>query len=246
MKTVNAIIKSITFVLRFLEKTNEKKMTTNKMATATVQPAHHGYTISACTGTDDELQGILVLQCANRPEALTAEERASQGFVTARHDVALLRDMNAFLPHIVARDPITNEVIGYALSLVPTFDIDRIPYLQGFKSQIASSTCQSHSVATSRHYLIMGQVCVSKAWRGHGMFAALYRALRQLASSDDNNYDCIVTAVSTQNPRSLRAHGKVGFVRIREFTDNHNHIWVVLLWDIAKKRPPADAALPLT
>ena len=76
-------------------------------------------------------------------------------------------------------------------------------------------------------------ICIAQGYRGQGIFPALYDAMRQRLLSL-TKYDCIVTAVSTQNPRSLRAHAKVGFESIHQFVD-HGHEWVILLWDIQKE-----------
>lgn len=180
--------------------------------------------------TDADLAGILALQCANRPEALTAEERHSQGFVSARHDVDLLRDMNEPVAHTIALDDDNNDlVVGYALTLQCTFDVHRIPYLTGLRKEIESATYKNMAVA-KLNYVLSGQVCVAKWHRGQGVFAGLYDHMcRRMAG----RHDCIITAVSTQNPRSLRAHAKVGFERIHQFTD-HGHDWDILLMEIPK------------
>lgn len=176
--------------------------------------------------SDADLAGILALQVANRPEALTVEERHSQGFVSARHDVDLLRDMNEPIAHTIALDD-NGNVVGYALTLQRTFDVQRIPYLTGLRKEIERVVYKNTTVA-KLNYVLSGQVCVAKTHRGQGVFCGLYNHMcRRLAGC----HDCIITAVSTQNPRSLRAHAKAGFVRIHQFAD-HGHDWNILLLTI--------------
>ena len=64
-------------------------------------------------------------------------------------------------------------------------------------------------------YFVMGQVCVAKEYQGSRVFASLYQDMQHRSS---NHFDFIVTEISTCNPRSIRAHHKVGFQNIHECT----------------------------
>eukprot|EP00977_Amphora_coffeiformis_P003967 scaffold795_cov187-Amphora_coffeaeformis.AAC.8 len=106
----------------------------------------------AVTCTDQELQEILDLQTANRSENLTREELESQGFVTARHDLQVLRKMHQEYPHVIAKtkktkkknDDDTNlqqqqHVIGYALCMMKSAEV-LVPTLSGLFQNIENST----------------------------------------------------------------------------------------------------------
>jgi predicted GNAT superfamily acetyltransferase len=92
---------------------------------------------------------------------------------------------------------------------MPMFDaMDAAPAMQG------------------RRYLAMGQVCVAEALRGSGAFTAMYHGMRDQMRRD---FDEIATEVSAHNPRSMRAHAKVGFREIARSGPDKG--WVVISWD---------------
>jgi GNAT superfamily N-acetyltransferase len=185
---------------------------------------------------DTELQDILILQRANYPEHLTKEERIQESFVSARHTLDLLREMNCTYPHVIAKE--TNKaatdtptgsngrVVGYTLCLLRTFDVKRIPALEGLLD-ILAETRYLDKPLDEYNYIIMGQVCVAKEYRGQGIFVKLYETMRDRLSSQ---YECIVTAVSSSNPRSLRAHEKIGFQTVHVHP-TEGHDWIIVLWD---------------
>ena len=78
----------------------------------------------------------------------------------------------------------------------------------------------------------MGQICVDEPWRGRGVFDALYQGHREHLRGA---YELVVTEVAVRNPRSLRAHQRVGFREIERYRDATDE-WVVLGWDW---QPPA-------
>lgn len=176
--------------------------------------------------TDQDLEEILELQVANRPETLSDEELQKEGFVSARHDLSLLQAMNSPHQHVIAKDAEDGKVIGYTLCLLRTFDIDRIPILNGLVKVIESASHRDKSVK-DWNYVVMGQVCIDKNHRGKGLFPDLYTMMRKTLSP---HFDCIVTSVSDRNPRSLRAHAKVGFQSIHGYS-SHGEDWEILLWD---------------
>ena len=79
-----------------------------------------------------------------------------------------------------------------------------------------------------RRYYVMGQVCVAKAYRGKGVFDRLYAAHREHLR---HRFDACVTEISVRNPRSLRAHARVGFEELERYRDAADE-WVVVIWDL--------------
>jgi predicted GNAT superfamily acetyltransferase len=73
----------------------------------------------------------------------------------------------------------------------------------------------------------MGQIWVAKAWRGQGLVGALYGGHRHYYSA---HFDAVVTEISMANPRSLKAHQKVGFETIDRHFEN-GHDWAVVAWN---------------
>ena len=76
--------------------------------------------------TDSELQGILDLQLANLLSEISEEEKTNQGFVTVRHSLEQLTQLNEIEPHIIAKDG--NQVVGYILAMTKA-SRDLVPVL---------------------------------------------------------------------------------------------------------------------
>jgi GNAT superfamily N-acetyltransferase len=173
-------------------------------------------TIQARPVRDDrELEEILALQRRNLPDNLDAAERGAQGFVTVEHNLDVLRRMHALAPSIVAKDG--DELAGYALVL-PVECRTLLPVLGPMFERLA---------AFRRRFYVMGQICVAKPYRGRGVFDLLYAAHREHLGG---RFDSCVTEVSVRNPRSLRAHLRVGFEEIERYRDTTDE-WVLLAWN---------------
>lgn len=151
------------------------------------------------TSSQEELIHILELQKANLPSAVSSEEQKSEGFVTVDHDLDILTRMHEACPHIIAKD--NNRVVGYALCMHPKFG-DEIDVLKPMFREIASQ------VAPHTSYIVMGQVCIDKAYRKQGIFRKLYEVMQATLAPQ---FDTIITEVDARNARSLYAHYAVGF-----------------------------------
>ena len=159
-----------------------------------------------------DLEQILALQRAN----LVA---TSDGFVTVRHTLEILEAMHATMPSVVARDD-GGAIVGYALSMTQA-----IAPLLSILGPMFARLARLPTLAGRRWY-VMGQVCVAEAWRGRGLFDALYAEHRAVYAP---SFDCLVTEIATRNPRSLRAHARVGFVEIDRYRDETDE-WSVVGW----------------
>ena len=179
------------------------------------------YTVS---GTDEEIAGILTLQQANLPRMLSNEEMQAQGFVTVTHSIEELTMLNGLEQHVIAKDG--ERVIGYVLAmtkasktalpvLVPMFELfDEI----AFRGKPVSAY----------QYLVVGQVCVAKDYRGQGVFDRLYQTYKNRFK---DKYDFAVTEIAVKNLRSNSAHQRIGFEEIHQYLSPDNVEWNVVLWD---------------
>jgi len=172
--------------------------------------------------TDADLLGILDLQQANLETAISMEELKSEGFVTVRHDLDLLRAMNNPYPHIIAKE--REKVIGYTLVMLATFG-NAIPVLVPMFEQINSMVYENIKLAEAK-YFVMGQVCIAKGYRGQGVFAKLYEKMSVEMSSD---FEFVITEIAARNKRSLRAHEKVGFKELKSYSDADGEQWVMVI-----------------
>jgi GNAT superfamily N-acetyltransferase len=170
-----------------------------------------------------ELEQILALQRANLAANVSADEASAQGFVTAVHDLESLQQMHALAPSIVARGE--HGLAGYALAMRVEARA-QVPILEPMFQLFETLSWRGRPLAAT-HFYVMGQVCVAKPFRGQGVFDALYRGHRDHYR---DRFELLVTEVSLRNPRSLRAHERVGFEPLHRYRDSVDD-WVILGWD---------------
>jgi ribosomal protein S18 acetylase RimI-like enzyme len=166
---------------------------------------------------DGELEQILDLQRRNVARNLSEREMAESGFVTVEHTLDVLRRMHALSPSIVAKDGA--ELAGYAL-VMPVECRSFVPVLEPMFQRL-----EALGMFQQRFY-VMGQVCVASAYRGRGVFDLLYHAHREHLRG---RFESVVTEVSIRNPRSLRAHRRIGFEELERYRDATDE-WVLLIW----------------
>ncbi|EKB48975.1 GNAT family N-acetyltransferase [Cecembia lonarensis] len=171
--------------------------------------------------TIDDLNGILKLQDENHLQTISSLE---DGFVTVRHDMDVLKKMNDFAPHVIAKSG--ERVVAYALAMTPQTKED-VPVLIPMFEQFDHLTYQSKQLSLW-NYLVVGQVCVSKYFRGQGIFDRLYQFYR---STFEKKFDFAITEIASNNPRSIRAHQRVGFEEIHRFTDSLPVDWSIVIWN---------------
>ncbi|HSC37366.1 MAG TPA: hypothetical protein VLD19_05835, partial [Chitinophagaceae bacterium] len=167
--------------------------------------------ISYTTSKNDrDLQEIIGLQKNNLPVSLTRQEMQDQGFVTVVHSLEVLRKMNAIEQSIIAKD--NGKTIAYLLAMTEQSKAD-IPVLAPMFELFAQVAWRGKPVAAWR-YLVVGQVCVDKNYRGRGILDHCYAAYKQHFS---DKYDFAITEIATKNGRSVNAHKRVGFTEIHRY-----------------------------
>lgn len=171
---------------------------------------------------DIHLYQILDLQKQNLKNVLSDKEIQEQGFVTIEHDFDLLKKMNSMSPHIVALD--NNQVVGYALVNLKEIKKE-IPLLTLLIDETDLCEFDGKQLYTAS-YVIMGQICIAKTYRGRGVFAGLYTEMKQRMR---NQFDFIITEISAKNYRSLKAHAKVGFELLKKHIDENGDEWDIVV-----------------
>lgn len=171
----------------------------------------------------EELEQIVALQRLNRLDAVAAEVRATEGFVTMDYTVRELQLMRGGYRHVVAK--CNGAVIGYALVMLKDCRAS-FPFLDSM-FQDAETAVFEGTPLRDKNYFFMGQICVGHAFRGQGIFRKLYQTLCMQMRAD---FDCVVTEVSVHNARSMRAHQRAGF---KEIANEHADAaeWRVIVWD---------------
>ncbi len=173
------------------------------------------------TETDQELNEILLLQKANSMYSISSEEAQKEGFVTVQHTLELLKEMNAPFQHTIAL--FEGRVIAYALVMLKSI-ASKIPILIPMFEQINQLNYKGQQLGKTR-YIVMGQICIDKLYRGKGIFYRLYENMKIQLQTD---FQYIITEVSSRNQRSLRAHYKVGFENIKIYTSQKEE-WNILV-----------------
>ena len=179
-----------------------------------------------CTTADtkNDLEGILTLQKANLAQGLTLEEIQSQGFVTVIHNYDQLKKLNDYEKHVIVKEK--NKVIAYLLAMTQQSKFD-IPILIPMFNVFDRILYADKKIA-EYNYIVVGQVCIDREYRGQGILDNCYTAYKEYYS---DKYDFAITEIASTNIRSLNAHKRIGFREIHNYKSSDNTEWVIVLWD---------------
>lgn len=176
--------------------------------------------------TKEDFEQILELQRQNLYTLISKEDQENQGFVFAEHTLELLQTMANDLPQIVALS--NGKVIGYNLAMTASMKTilpSITPMFQAFE------TCSFNGKPLKDYnYIVGGQVCVDRDFRGNGLLSRLYNETKNQVSMV---YEACVTEISVRNSRSLKAHQKLGFEVIGTYNDGVEQ-WNIVSWDFKR------------
>jgi len=184
------------------------------------------------TETTADLEGILRLQHENLKMGLTHAEACREGFTTAVYTLDYLRDMHRLHPSVVARSG--DRVVGYALVTLPDLRHGH-PLLEDLFRQLDRVRFRGRNLSEAG-YVVVGQLCVAKAYRGKGLVQAMYGRFSACLS---DRFAFCACDVDRENPRSLRAHLRTGF-EVVDTLAYGGALWDMLVWDW--RLPPSTAA----
>jgi hypothetical protein len=179
---------------------------------------------TSTASTDSHFEQILSIQARNLGRALSQEQQRSEGFVFAEHSVPLLRRMAAELPQAIALAD--DRVVGYCLALPLSLRAE-LPSLEPMFAQFARCTYRGRVLSDYR-FIVGGQVCVDRPFRGQDLLKRLYHQIRLSLPSQ---YDLCVTEIAVRNQASMRAHEKMGFHTISTYSDEREQ-WAIVAWDL--------------
>lgn len=178
--------------------------------------------IATLVSDDDELRQIHELNKENLKQNITEKEQQDQGFVTWLYSLDLLKQMHQQSPSVIVKHD--DEVVGYALTALKESRSFH-PDLDAFFRHLDEVIYLNKPLA-QHHFYCMGQICIGKEYRGKGVFKMLYQKHQEVYSK---MFDFLLTEISTSNYRSLKAHNKVGFVRVFTYRDTTDE-WDVVIW----------------
>jgi GNAT superfamily N-acetyltransferase len=174
--------------------------------------------------TPQEFNQILHLQRQNLYTKVTEDEQAKHGFVFVEHTLPLLEKMASYLPQVIA--VCNGQVVGYNLAMHIAMRAEIPSLIPMFN--IFDETSYRDKPLNTYSFIMGGQVCVDKAFRGQGLLKKLYEETRDCLPPD---YQLCVTEVAARNTVSLNAHFKMGFEEVKTYSDG-KELWKVIAWDL--------------
>jgi len=174
--------------------------------------------------SENDLHGILNLQKANLRINLSEAEINSQGFVTVVHSFSDLKKLNDIEAHVIAKEG--ERVVAYLLAMTAKSRND-IPILLPLFEMFERVSFGTELISNC-NYIVVGQVCVAKEYRGQGVLAKTYLKYKERF---EDKYDFAITEIDNSNQRSLHAHRKIGFIEIHRYMSSSKTEWVVVTWD---------------
>jgi ribosomal protein S18 acetylase RimI-like enzyme len=172
--------------------------------------------------TVQQMDEIIALQRSNLKAHLSSSEMAEQGFLTVPHTSELLERMNQPMPHSIAVSE--GHVAAYALTMTRAF-ASAIPALVPMFEEIDSTVWQGKTLGEV-NYVVMGQICVGKPFRGLGLVSQLYDYMAEQAIA--HGFDYIITEIAEANSRSLAAHARSGFQTLHVYEADGTR-WVLVI-----------------
>jgi GNAT superfamily N-acetyltransferase len=166
----------------------------------------------------------LELQKINLTSALTPVEIESQGFVTVTHTLEELKKLNDIERSIIAKD--SSKIIAYILAMTDRSKFDLPVLIPMFK--IFDEVFYGAKRLSDYNYLVVGQTCIDKNYRGQGLLDKCYCEYRDRYI---NKYDFALSEIASTNLRSINAHKRIGFQEIHRYTDPGQTEWSIVLWD---------------
>lgn len=170
-----------------------------------------------------DLLGILQLQQENLALHLSTEEILQQGFVTVEHHLEDLERMHLAGPSIIAKE--NNRVIAYVLAMTLQAR-DHIPILEPMFMMFEHIEFQGKPLLEIP-FIMIGQVCVDRPYRGQGVFEKCYETFRDYFQS---RYAFALTEIAVRNQRSIRAHSRIGFTTLCTYSSPDGETWQIVTW----------------
>jgi len=172
----------------------------------------------------EDLAGIIELQKENLPSNLTKEEIFREGFVTVVHSLEDLKKMNAIEQSVIAKDK--GKIIAYLIAMTSKSK-DDIPVLIPMFANFGNIKLHNKTLS-AYNYIVVGQVCVAKGFRGQGILDNCYAEYKKQFK---RKYDFAITEIATKNLRSINAHKRIGFTEVCRYKVPHNEEWSIVIWE---------------
>jgi hypothetical protein len=159
-----------------------------------------------------DFDGLVTLQNANLAANISDDARRD-GFLSVGFSAEQFSRMNDDLCVIVA----THQNLVKAFLCASSVEFNRPFALPKTMIDRFPQAVYDNKPLTDWHVCICGPVCIDVSLRRQGVFEKLYECFYKLVAK---NFELATLFVSTDNPRSINAHEKVGMKIIDHFDFN--------------------------
>jgi hypothetical protein len=139
-----------------------------------------------------------------------SKEDVRDGFLSVEFTKVQFHEMNNDVGIVVAIQD--GEVRGYLCGASCRYS-GQFPILNALTGSLAMLTIAGRQL-TMDNTFIYGPVCIGRSFRGQGVLAGLYAALKEITRP---RYSFCILFIADVNRRSLRAHRKLGMLDLGRF-----------------------------
>ncbi len=167
----------------------------------------------------DDFEKMVLLQNQNLSTVL-ADDQKSDGFLSTAFTADQFIRMSESVAVVVGRNG--DDVIGFICASTVE-DCSENPLPAAMIARFPEILIGAHRLSELKCF-IAGPVCVDKNYRGQGVFEGLYAELVGKAAAE---YQAALALVSTANPRSIKAHAKIGMEVVGSFSFAEREFFIV-------------------
>lgn len=113
-----------------------------------------------------------------------------------------------------------NKIVGYAMAASWEY-WSAWPLFEYMIQHLPNNEYMGQILSTENSYQY-GPICIDKAYRGTDVFPNLFEFSRKQMK---DRYPILITFINQINPRSYRAHTKIGLELIKNFEFNNNQYY---------------------
>ncbi len=159
---------------------------------------------------ESDIEGVLALHKKYHVDTVSEEDRAD-GFVTTQFDGELLRELiHREKGLFVAEEG--DRIAAYVMAASWGY-CSRWPLFQHMIERLGEVTFLGQTLTCDNSYQY-GPVCIDGEYRGTGVLERIFDLARKEMG---RRYPILVTFVNKKNPRSARAHSRMGLTVALEF-----------------------------
>jgi hypothetical protein len=172
-----------------------------------------------------DLDAIIELQKSNLADFLP-QEQLSEGCLFMSYTPEQLQAFNQYTPGVIVKDD--NVLVAYLLA-IPANAKQVLPEFSKILNLFIENNYEDVENLNENNCLLIGQVCIRKDYRGLGILEECYSIYQKMFV---NKYQFAIAATAKVNARSIKAHQRLGFKQLSDYTDATGKEFTLLIWDM--------------